>query len=132
LDSGDLADSGRFLNRVTNLQGTGQIYTWHENKAGSTIKNCILVYNPNSYAIKINITHQGFTINSGTSDTNAWESYYTGTSSSLTVNANGYGNLFLRDIPNARCFGIIARVTIVRNGTTTPAPVTFMGFGLHE
>ena len=125
LDSGDLADAGRFLNKATNLQGTGQIYTWHENKAGSTIKNCILVYNPNSYAIKINITHQGLTINSDwSSDINAWANYYTGTSSSLIVNANSYGNLFLRDIPNGRCFGIIARVNIVQNGTTTPAPVT--------
>ncbi len=125
LDSTDLADAGCFLNKVTNLQGTGQIYTWHENGVGSTIKNCILVYNPNNYDIKINITNQGLTLNNNWgSDADAWASYYSGTSSSLTVSSNSYGNLFLRDIPNGYCFGIVARITVVKNGTTTPAPVT--------
>ena len=37
----DLADSGKFLNRVS-VGGTGQVYTWHANGCGRTIKSCIL------------------------------------------------------------------------------------------
>ena len=120
-----LADRGKFLNSVSNLSGTGQIYTWHTNQTGDTIKNCLLFYNPNSYQVTVNVTNYGLTSYSYVaSDVNAWEDYYDGNSTSLTIAAGGYANMFLRTIPNNYCFGIIARATIVRSGTSTPAGVT--------
>jgi hypothetical protein len=50
--SDDLADNGRWLNRTT-VWGSGHIYTWHSNQTGGTINNCILIYNPNTFDIKV-------------------------------------------------------------------------------
>ena len=122
--SNALADSGKFLNRVSNLSGTGQIYTWHTNQTGNTIKNCLLFYNPNSYQVTVNVTNYGLTSISEGTDLNAWKDYYDGNSTSLTIAAGGYANMFLRTIPAGYCFGIVARATIVRSGTSTPAGVT--------
>ena len=119
-----LADRGKFLNSVSNLSGTGQIYTWHRNKTNSSIKNCLLFYNPNSYQVTVNVTNYGLTSISEGTDLNAWKDYYDGNSTSLTIAAGGYANMFLRTIPNNYCFGIVARATIVRSGTSTPAGVT--------
>ena len=124
LDMSDIADNGKFLNRV-NVSGTGQIYTWHNNNTGSAIKNCILIYNPNSYAVQVNVTNYGLT-NGGGSDTAAWENYYNGQNTTVTVAAGGYNNLFLRTIADGNNFGVVARATIVRSGTSTPASVTLM------
>ena len=123
-DTEALADSGKFLNSVSNLSGTGQIYTWHRNQTGSSIKNWLLFYNPNSYQVTVNVTNYGLTSISDGTDLNAWKDYYDGNSTSLTIAAGGYANMFLRTIPNNYCFGIIARATIVRSGTSTPAGVT--------
>lgn len=121
----DLADSGKFLNRVS-VGGIGQVYTWHANGCGRTIKSCILIYNPNSYEVKVNVTHYGLTntSNTGLPDAAAWKSYYNGGSTSITVPANGYGNLFLRNIGSNYNFGVVARVNIVNSRTSAPATVT--------
>lgn len=125
LDTNDLADNGKFLNRVS-VGGVGQVYTWHANGCGKTIKSCILIYNPNSYDVTINVTHYGLTNTSNNSlpDSAAWQSYYNGKSTSITVAANGYGNLFPQTIGSNCNYGVVARVNIVRRGSTTPATVT--------
>lgn len=125
LDSADLADNGKYLN-MASVSGNGQVYIWHANKTGQTIKHCVLVYNPNSYAVRINVTNYGLTntSNTGASDAVAWEKYYNGQSTSLTVAAGGYGNLFLSSVPNNYNFGVVARLNIVKSGTSTAAGVT--------
>lgn len=125
LDSSDLADNGRYLN-MANVTGNGQIYIWHANQTGQTIKHCILIYNPNNYAVTVTATNYGLTntSNTGASDAEAWEDYYNGQSTSVTVAAGSYGNLFLSTVYNNRNFGIVARVKIVKNGTTTASSVT--------
>lgn len=125
LNTSDMADSGKFLNRVS-VGGTGQIYTWHQNGCGMSIKNCILIYNPNTYAVKINVTNFGLTntSNTGIPDAVAWESYYNGQNTTYTVAAGGYQNMFLSTIHSGYNFGIVARVNIVKSGTSTAATVT--------
>lgn len=125
LDSTDMADNGKFLNRAS-VSGNGQIYTWHANGTGRTINSCILIYNPNAYAVTLKVTNYGLTNDSTQSqpDVIAWEKYYNGQSTSVTVAAGGYGNLFLRTIANGNHFGTVARVNIVKQGTATAAAVT--------
>lgn len=125
LDSSDLADNGKFLNRVS-VTGRGQIYTWHHNNVGRTIKNSILIYDSNSFPVKVSVSNYGKTntSNTGAPDVDAWKSYYDGTSTSVTVAAGGYGNLFLTDIPNRNNFGIIARVNVTNSNTSAAATVT--------
>lgn len=120
-----LADNGKFLNKVS-VSGAGQIYTWHQNRTGATINNCILIHNPNPYAVKVSVTNYGLTntSNTGLPDAYAWESYYNGQSTSCTVPASGYGNLFLSSVPAGRNFAIVARVNITKSGTSTVASVT--------
>lgn len=124
LDNADLADNGKYLN-LASVNGNGQIYIWHANGTGQTIKHCVLVYNPNSYAVKINVTNYGLTKdNTWKPDAEAWEDYYNGQNTSVTIAAGGYGNLFLSSVPNGYNFGVVARVNIVRSGTNTSAGVT--------
>jgi hypothetical protein len=113
-----LADSGRYLNRVY-VTGEGQLYTWHANGTGSTIKNCILIHNPDpNNSIKVTATNYGLTHSVGytSPDTNAWLDFWGSSMANpitVTVGPNGYGNIFLRDISsNAASFGIIARLKI--------------------
>lgn len=125
LYSQHMADNGKYLNCVT-VSGNGQIYTWHSNQTGQSIKNCILIYNPNSYAVQVKVTNYGLTDDATQthSDADAWESYYNGQNTSVTVAAGGFANLFLRTIGNNHHFGIVARANIVRSGTSTSASVT--------
>lgn len=120
-----MADNGKYLNCVT-VSGNGQIYTWHANQTGKTINNCILIYNPNSYAVQVKVTNYGLTDDStqGKPDADAWEKYYNGQNTSVTVAAGGFANLFLRAIGSNHHFGIVARANIVRSGTNTAASVT--------
>jgi len=110
-----MADNGKYLNYVT-VSGNGQIYTWHANRTNQTIKNCILIYNPNSYDVQVKITNYGLTDDATQkeSDADAWEKYYNGQSTSVTVKAGKYANLFLRSIGSNHHFGIVARANIVK------------------
>lgn len=125
LGTEDLADNGKYLN-IASVNGTGQIYTWHRNGTGTTMKNCILVYNPNSYAVKVTVETYALTNYSYVGpDSAAWETYFRETqSTSITVAARGYGNLFLRNIAAGYTFGIIARVKITNVSTGANAGVT--------
>ena len=110
----DLADKGKFLNRVT-VTGKGQVYTWHANITGQTIKNCLLIYNPNSYAIQVKVLKSGTTNTprNDVSDSEAWKNYFTnGQQRTITIAAAGYSNLFLTDIVNNGRFGMIAELDI--------------------
>lgn len=124
LDANDMADNTKFLNKVS-VSGNGQVYTWHANGTGRTINNCILIYNPNNYDVTLQVTNYGLTNDSTKSlpDANAWEKYYNGQNTSVTVAAGGYGNLFLRSIASGNHFGIVARINIVKKGTTNSASV---------
>lgn len=125
LDTSDMADSGKFLNRV-DVTGNGQIYTWHHNNVGKTIKACILIYNFNSFPVKVSVTNYGVTntSNTGLPDVAAWQDYYKGKSTSITVAAGGYGNLFLTSIPNGNNYGFVARVSVTNSNTSAAATVT--------
>lgn len=125
LGTSDMADSGKFLNRV-DVTGNGQIYTWHSNKVGQAIKACILIYNFNSFPVKVNVTNYGITntSNTGLPDAAAWQSYYNGNSTSITVAAGGYGNLFLTNVPNGNNFGFVARANVTNSNTSAAATVT--------
>lgn len=131
LDSSDMADSTKFLNRVDGLKGVGQIYVWHENKVGKTINKCILVYNPNSFPIKVNITNSGLTdLSSPGPEAAAWANYHKGVSlPSVQVNANGYANLFLGSVANGHTYGIVARINITK---TDGAAITGSGATLWD
>jgi hypothetical protein len=129
VSNSNLADQGKFLNQAT-VSGSGQVYVWHQNTSGQAVNACLLIYNPNSYAVKVTSTNYGLTKNSGVvPDTPAWESYCNGQSTSVTVNANSYGNIFLQNsIINNGVWGIVARLRIERSGTTTAASVTLTDF----
>ncbi|TXK74470.1 hypothetical protein [Paenibacillus sp. N3.4] len=111
-----IADAGCYLNRAP-VKGTGQVYTWHSNGSGSTLTNCILVYNPNAFPIKVSSSNYGLTKYSGAQpDSDAWLSFWNTsmyTPLSVTVQPGGYGNIFLQSgIPNGGVFGIVARVSV--------------------
>ncbi|MGG0824246.1 hypothetical protein ABE099_15385 [Paenibacillus turicensis] len=124
-----LADNGYFLNRAP-VKGTGQIYTWHSNKTGSAISNCILIHNPNAFPVKVSSSNYGLTKFAGVQpDSNAWLSFWNTSMSSpitVTIQPGGYGNIFLQNqIPNNGVFGIIARVSVTNAQNNTDASVTF-------
>lgn len=126
----DLADSGKYFN-IASVSGTGQIYTWHRNRSGSTIKNCILIYNPNSYSVKVTVETYALTnYEIVAPDDPAWKTYFRETqTTSVTVAANSYGNLFSRSILNGYTFGIIARVKITNANNGANAGVTLYDLG---
>ncbi len=117
VDSADIADSGCWLNRVEGLKGVGQIYIWHTNETNGSINKTILVYNPNTYPIKISITHSGLTdLAKPGPEGAAWANYHKGIAQSpVTVSANGYGNLFPGAIANGHTYGILARINITKS-----------------
>lgn len=119
-----LADNGKWLNKAT-VTGAGQVYTWHVNKTGSTIKSCLLIYNPNNYTIKVTSTNRGLTNGNGITDSNAWTSYFQGSTTSITVAAKSYGNMFLQSVPNNYNFGIVARTNVTNNSTGAVASAIF-------
>jgi hypothetical protein len=120
-----LADNGKWLNRAS-VNGNGQVYTWHQNKTGSTINMCLLIYNPNTYGITLNVTNYGTTRSSSViPDSAAWANYMAGQSTSTTVAAGGYGTLFLASVPNNYVYGILARINITNSSTGASASATF-------
>ncbi|MBD8497991.1 hypothetical protein [Paenibacillus arenosi] len=125
--SGDLVDAGKWMNRDT-VSGSGFVYSWHHNKAGKTIKHGLLVYNPNSYAIKVSSSNHGTTNLSGSqTDTNAWKNYFSGTvtQSPVVINPNSFGVLFQQSIPNENVFGYLGKVNVSNNGTSAAASAIF-------
>lgn len=127
IDTNSLADNGKWLNKV-DVSGNGQIYTWHVNGLSSAINSSILVYNPNSYSITISVTNYGTTLSPAgvtISDSEAWENYINGQSKSLTIAAGGFGTLFLlQNIPSSSVYGVVARASIIKTGTSTASTAT--------
>ncbi|AFS77126.1 hypothetical protein Curi_c00440 [Gottschalkia acidurici 9a] len=124
-DSSALADYGKWLFKG-DVEGSGQVYTWHVNKTGRRITSCLLIYNPNSFEITVTSTNRGLTNNSGEPDTEAWKSYFLGSrSESITIAPYGYGTLFQQSVANGRVFGIVARTNVTRRGSSTPAKAVF-------
>ncbi|WP_028562576.1 hypothetical protein [Paenibacillus pinihumi] len=122
------ADSGYYLNRAP-VKGTGQIYTWHSNKTGSALTNCILIHNPNAFPVRITSSNYGTTKYAGVQpDSNAWLSFWNTSMNSplsVTVQPGGYGNIFLQgQIPHGGVFGIIARVSVKNANDNSDASVT--------
>lgn len=127
------ADQGKWLNKAT-VTGVGQVYTWHlnnvvQNYNNKTITAGILIYNPNSFAIEINVSNYGLTsleFSSIFSDSNAWKDYINGNSlpDKITIEKYGYSNLFMRNIPYDYVYGIIAKLTITNKETMAAASAT--------
>jgi hypothetical protein len=127
LTTAHLADQGKWLNKAT-VSGTGQIYHWHLNSTGSSIYTCLGIYNQNNFTIKVNVPNYGTTLGTAgsvPSDSAAWQSYFQGQSTSVTVAAGAYGNLFLKSVPNNCVYGVVAKASITNNSTGASASAVF-------
>lgn len=120
----DLADSGKWLNKA-DVKGVGQVYSWHKNETNNDIKSCLLIHNPNSFDVTIDVKRYGLTEITDGPDTKAWEEFLKGSNSTkIDVKANSFSNLFLRGIKKSKIFGSIAELEIVKKGTIEEATVT--------
>lgn len=123
--SSALADNGYFLNKYT-ATGSGQVYSWHRNTSGNTLTAGLRIYNPNSFAIKVSSSNYGLTKNVY-NDVAAWWNFWGGNSTSVVINANSWGNIFMQSsIPVgsstvAGTWGYVARLSITNNATGTNA-----------
>lgn len=114
----DLADSGKYLT-YNSVTGNGQLYTWHLNDSKKTISSVILIYNHNSFPIKVALTNIGLTDLASGNDKAAWESYYNGTKSeTVELPAGGYKTVLVQTgIVHGHVFGKIARFNITNKNT---------------
>lgn len=132
----DLADNKCFLNRVYGIKGYGQVYCWHRNMTGENINHCLLLHNPNNYPVKVTVPNYGLTYNRNIiPDTTAWAQYCKGYSyPSITIPANGYGNLFMRtSVPKEYVIGIVARLNITKeNGAAIDTGLTLFDLAYQK
>ncbi|MGB8955692.1 MAG: hypothetical protein WCC10_09970 [Tumebacillaceae bacterium] len=124
IDGSGIADNGYYLNHVTNLVGTGQLYVWHQNApVNADLKHEILIYNPNAKSITVTPTNVGLT-NGSWDDVNAWTSFWNSTTvPAVTVPAKGYAALFKRTIPSGNPFGVLARMNVKYTDGTGDAAI---------
>jgi hypothetical protein len=101
------------------------VYIWHENQTGAAFNHALSIYNPNSFPIKVTSTNYGLTNASSIPDSSAWASYFNTTNLSVTINANSYGTLFSRSIPNGNNFGIVAKTNVTNSSTGSAAQAVF-------
>ena len=110
-----LADNGKWLCREE-VEGYGQIYTWHVNNMDKNITSTILIYNPNNFKIKVKAGVFGKTNKSGEyTDREAWHDYFTQNFSyEEEMEPNSYTNFFRRvnEIKPNNCFGVVSRLSI--------------------
>lgn len=119
----DLTDSGKWLNKAE-VTGIGQVYVWHHNKTGKSIKSCLLIHNPNGFPITIDVKRAGLTQHKEGPDTKAWVDYFKGCNSKkIEIEPNSYNNVFLRTINSNEIFGSIAELEITKKGTSEHAKV---------
>lgn len=133
IDSTDLADAGKWLNRNT-VTGAGLVYTWHNNDTGLKITNHILIYNPSTTDTIVVTSSNYGTSNATFTDSNAWKSYFTYglTPKTVEVAPGGYGSLFSQSIENGKNFGIVARTNVTKKGTTSAASAVFYDIAYYS
>jgi hypothetical protein len=107
------------------------VYTWHQNNSGYTLTSVLLIYNYNSYTIKVSAPNYGLT-NGTDSDSAAWKSYFGGQSTSVTIPAGGYQSLYTRSIQNGKNWGIISRLNITNNSTGASAGATVFDLAYYD
>lgn len=122
--SSALADNGCWLNRAS-VTGEGQVYLWHNNSTGSQINSLLLIYNPNTYAIKVTSTNHGTSNIYNGNDSSAWVSYFITSSISTTINAGSWGSMFAQTIPASNNFGVVARTNVTNNSSGAAASAVF-------
>jgi hypothetical protein len=124
-DINALADRGCWLNKTT-VTGSGQVYIWHRNNSGAAINSCLMIYNPNDFAIKITSKNYGTTNAKSSSDSSAWLSYFkTSTSITKTVEPHTNGSMFFQFIPCGNSFGVVASMNITNPSGTSASAVLY-------
>ncbi|MFB9329180.1 hypothetical protein ACFFSY_24865 [Paenibacillus aurantiacus] len=126
IDATDLADAGKWLNKNA-VSGSGQVYTWHNNAAGATITNHILIYNPSSTDTIVVTSSNYGTSNNTDTDSLAWKDYltYGRAAKTVEIGPGNYGSLFSQSIVSGANFGIVARTNVTKKGTSTAASAIF-------